>query len=68
MKIVEQIKDEYGNLIQLWGVYEIHEKHLLKEALAFPAKSESKKLLRSFTSLNAANFYLNNVLEHKIVS
>lgn len=68
MNVVEQMKDEYGNLIQLWGVYELEEKHLIKEALAFPVKSQTKKLLRSFASLNAANFYLNNVLEHKITS
>lgn len=33
MKIVEQIKDEYGNLIQLWGVYELEEKHLLMHTI-----------------------------------
>ena len=66
MKMIEQLKDEYGNLIQLWGVYEETDKTILKEGLAFPVKKDNKKLIRTFPSLLAANYYLNNVLDHKI--
>lgn len=62
MKMVDQIKDEYGNLMQLWGIYELEENRFLKEALAFPAKQSHKKLLYTFKSLHEANCYLNNVL------
>lgn len=64
MKIVEQIQDNYGNLIQLWGVYE--NEPTIKEGLAFAIRKDNKKLLRTFASLQAANFYVNNVLEHNV--
>jgi hypothetical protein len=58
MKVVEQVKDEYGNLMQLWGIYEINENVLLKKNMAYPHKK--KKLLRTFESIFMANKHLKN--------
>lgn len=60
MKMIEQIKDEYGNLMQLWGIYEINENVLLEENLAYPRKNKKKKLIMTFDSLFQANKHLKN--------
>ncbi len=55
MKHIEQIKDEYGNLMQLWGIYEQTQQVLLEEGKRINIK---KKLLVTFESLAAANHFL----------
>lgn len=55
MKHIEQIKDEYGNLMQLWGIYEQTQHVLLEEGKFIRGK---KKLLATFESLAAANKFL----------
>ena len=54
MKYIEQIKDEYGNLMQLWGIYEKTEYELFEEGNHIT----KKKLIRTFESLTAANHFL----------
>ena len=63
MKHIEQIKDEYGNLMQLWGIYEQTHQVLLEEGKRINIK---KKLLATFESLAAANHFLKKH-ESKIV-
>ena len=60
MKMIEQIRDEYGNLMQLWGIYEINENVLIQENLAYPRKNQKKKLLHTFDSLLRASKHLQN--------
>ncbi|NBW08827.1 MAG: hypothetical protein EBR82_12460 [Caulobacteraceae bacterium] len=57
-KVVDQIRDEYGNLLQLWGVYECKEVVLLEEGMVIPRKKTVKKLLRTCGSLVEANSWL----------
>lgn len=54
MKYIEQIKDEYGNLMQLWGIYEKTEYELFEEGNHIT----KRRLLRTFESLVAANHFL----------
>ena len=51
MKAVEQIKDNYGNYLQLWGVYEIVNTPNTNLDLPYPVKSVKKKLLATYESL-----------------
>jgi len=51
MKAVEQIKDNYGNYLQLWGVYEIVSTPNTNLDLPYPVKSIKKKLLATYESL-----------------
>ena len=60
MKMIEQIRDDYGNLLQLWGIYEVADKVLLEKNLAYPRKNNQKKLLHTFDSLLRASNYVNN--------
>jgi hypothetical protein len=45
MKVIEQIKDQYGNLLQLWGVFESTAVTLLEEG-------NYKKMKRNMTLLS----------------
>ena len=42
MKAVEQIKDNYGNYLQLWGVYEVVNTPNTNLDLPYPVKSIKK--------------------------
>jgi len=53
VKVVEQIKDRYGNLIQLWGIYEV-ERVVLDSNLPYPRKNQKKKLLSTHKTLSLA--------------
>ena len=48
MKVVEQIKDQYGNLLQLWGIFESTAVTLLK-------KNNYKKVKHTMTLLSTHN-------------
>ena len=54
MKVVEQIKDSYGNLIQLWGVYRIREYKNLDPDLPNPRKKDVKILISTHNTLSEA--------------
>lgn len=58
MKIAEQLKDDYGNLIQLWGVFEENTQVLIEEGRGLPKRKITKKLLKTFESLHIANCFL----------
>lgn len=62
MKIIDQIRDDYGNLMQLWGIYEQTDMALLQEGRSIPVKKSKKNLLHTFESLADANAYLNKSL------
>jgi len=49
---IEQIKDRYGNLIQLWGIYQIESKVDLSTSMV--KKSTKKKLIGVYNSLKEA--------------
>ena len=51
MREIEQIKDSYGNLIQLWGVYEIT---MTIENTTYPRKNTKKVLISTHSSLHKA--------------
>lgn len=54
MKAVEQIKDSYGNLIDMYGVYEIIEIKQVDKNLAYPRKKQKKKLISTHSTLALA--------------
>jgi len=54
MKAVEQIKDGYGNLIDLYGVYEIINIKQIDKNLAYPRKRQVKKLISTHPTLALA--------------
>ena len=56
MKEIEQIKDRYGNLIQLWGIYQIKSK--VDTSTAMVKKSTQKKLIGVYNSLKEAKVNL----------
>jgi len=60
MKVIEQMRDDYGNLMQLWGIYDVPDKVLLEKDLSYPRKNKTKKLICTFDSLFCAGNYLNN--------
>ena len=62
MKIIDQIRDDYGNLLQLWGVYEQTDQTLLEEGRTYPVKKIKRKLLHTFENLSQANSYLQKIL------
>lgn len=51
-KVIEQIKDSYGNLIQFWGIYEVTNK--VEKSNTYVRKSSKKKLLGVYDSLKGA--------------
>ena len=51
MKVAEQIKDSYGNLINLYGVYEITITKQTDKNLAYPKKRETRKLISTYPTL-----------------
>ena len=51
MKAVEQIKDSYGNLIDMYEIIEIKQ---VDKNLAYPRKKQKKKLISTHSTLALA--------------
>lgn len=59
MIAIEQIKDSYGNLIQLWGIYKIEEsKNPEYLKLTYPKKHLKKRLITTYNSLKEAEKHI----------
>lgn len=52
MKVIEQLKDDYGNLLLKWGIYELISK--TDNSTTYPKKIVKKVLVSTHPSLKEA--------------